>query len=156
VPRQKPIAPVPPTAADGLADRATYLGPRLADQYCRLHRVKLDPTGFCAVAQAWWVPHFRCPECAGPLWDNGFCLSCTPRTQIFPGDYFAQCWDDGAGPVWGHYLRGHRGPTPAPSVDEVTGYLAELKAITGTVGREVGQVPNVEPEPAWVTEVTEP
>jgi predicted amidophosphoribosyltransferase len=130
------------------SSRAEYLRPRTEDRHCRMHKIPLDPTGWCARAQAWWVPIYRCPECAGPLRDDGYCAHCTPKTRMFPGDYFEQRWE--AGPTWGHYVRVHRGPTAAPSDDEVAGYLAELKAIVGTVGRPVGQVP--ESEPAWVTE----
>jgi hypothetical protein len=146
VPRQKPIAPVQPASAEGPADRAAYVQPRTDDLHCRIHKIALDSTGWCERALAWWVPKFRCPHCAGPLWDNGYCANCTPKRHEFPGDYFEQRWEPG--PQWGHYVRVYAGPTPAPSHDEVAGYLAELKAITGTVGRPIGQVP--EAEPAWI------
>jgi hypothetical protein len=80
-------------------------------------------------AQVWWAPKFACPECAGPLWDNGFCESCTPKTRIFPGDYFEQRWDDLAGREHGHFVRVHTGPASAPSADDVARYLAELRAM---------------------------
>src|SRR5262245_698372 len=95
---------------------------------CPLHHVELDATGFCAVAQAWWWPTFRCPHCAGPLWDNGFCPTCTPRRREFVGDYFEQIWTADAGPAWGHYRRISAGPTPVPGEAEVAGFLAELHA----------------------------
>jgi hypothetical protein len=113
-------------------DRAEYLDPRTKDLYCRIHKVALDATGFCEVAQAWWVPKFRCPECAGELWDNGFCANCTPKTARFLGDYFEQRWDAEAGREYGHFVR-VSGSTPAPNAGEVQQYLAELKALVNTV-----------------------
>jgi hypothetical protein len=137
-------------------DRASYLDPREHDTHCRIHKIALDPTGYCARAEAYWVPKFRCPHCAGPLWDNGFCPTCTPKTQIFPGDYFEQRWEANAGREWGHFVRVYAGPSPAPSALEIAGYVKELQALSPKVGRAVGQAPAREPgdEPAWVTEGT--
>jgi hypothetical protein len=100
--------------------------------HCPIHRVALTPEGFCVVAQAWWVPRFRCPECAGELWDNGFCANCTPKTARFTGDYFEQRWDAEAGREYGHFVR-VSGPKPAPNAGEVQNYLAELKSLVSTV-----------------------
>ena len=127
---------------DVVSNRAKYLDPRDTDDVCRIHKTSLDTTGYCSSAQAWWYPAFRCQGCAGPLWDNGYCSTCTPKTDTFPGDYFEQRWDALAGREWGHYVRVHKGPTKAPGRDEVAGYLAELKAI----GRRIGQpIPVREP-----------
>lgn len=138
-------------------DRGAYLDTREHDAHCRIHKIALDPTGFCEFGQSWWVPQFRCPHCAGPLWDNGFCPTCTPRTRIFPGDYFESRWDSGAGREWGHYVRVHAGPTPAASAEEIAGYFAELRALIQRVGtadepvRHVREL-QVGEEPAWITE----
>lgn len=142
------------TRRSGKPERAPYLGPRVDDTQCRIHKIALDPTGYCARAEAWWVPKFCCPHCAGPLWDNGYCPSCTPRTHTFPGDYFEQRWQAGSDREWGHFVRGQRGPTAAPTAEVVAGYLAELRALTPTVGREIGQAPMRQPgdEPAWITD----
>lgn len=137
------------------SDRARYLDERDHDVTCRIHKIALDETGYCAAAEAWWVPQYRCPHCAGPLWDNGFCPTCTPRRGIFPGDYFEQRWEANAGREWGHYVRVHRGPTPVQTPGQVEAHLTELRTLTGRVGRAVGQAPAREPgdeEPAWVTE----
>lgn len=147
----------PPAAAppERKPDRARYLDPRQDDTRCRIHKMALDPTGFCEFGQSWWVPRFRCPHCAGPLWDNGFCPNCTPQTRIFPGDYFEPRWEANAGREWGHYVRVHAGPSPAPTAIEIAGYIAQLRALIPTGGRAVGQVPAREPgaeQPDWVTE----
>lgn len=139
--------PPPPARPSGrYADRAD-------DTHCRIHRCFVDAvTGWCPMAQAWWVPRFRCPHCAGPLWDNGYCPSCTPRTGTFPGDFFEARWDAGSGREWGHYVRVATGPTAAPTRAEIDGYLAALRACLARVGpagpmREPG-----EEAPEWVTE----
>jgi hypothetical protein len=136
------------------ADRASYLDPREHDTHCRIHKIALDATGFCEFGQSWWVPKFRCPECAGPLWDNGYCATCTPQRKVFPGDYFEQRWDARAGREWGHFVRVYQGPSPAPSAIEIAGYVAQLRALIPTVGRAIGQVPTREPgdEPDWIRE----
>jgi hypothetical protein len=114
-------------------------GSRAEDPACRIHRCALDPTGWCPVAQAWWTPTFRCPACAGPLWPNGFCATCTPARHHFTGDYFEARWDDQAGREWGHYVRVQKGPTPVPSEPEVAGYLTALQALARA--RTVDAVP---------------
>lgn len=129
---------------EGLPGRARFLEPRDADTYCRIHKVEIDKTGYCVAAGAYWVPKFSCPNCGGPLWDNGYCANCTPKLQAFPGDYFEQTWD--AGPHRGHFVRIHRGPTPAHSRAEVDGYFAELRAL-------IGKVKTVEKEPGDDSEV---
>jgi hypothetical protein len=129
-------------------NRAGYLQPRSQDTVCRIHRQALDETGWCAVAQAWWYPKFACPACHGWLWENGFCPTCTPRTLMFPGDYFAVRHDDGAGREWLHFVREHRGPTPVPTPAETDAFFAQLKAIAAQsrgLGLELT-------EPAWITE----
>jgi hypothetical protein len=108
---------------------------------CGVHHVVLDGTGFCAVGQAYWYPKFRCPGCGGPLWDNGFCESCSPRTHQFMGHYFEQRWDDLAGREFAHYVLVHKGPTLMPSPADVAGYLAEFRALTGRIGRAVDATP---------------
>jgi len=155
VPRRTPSAnPAESIAEPRRGERARYLDPRPDDTHCRIHRVPLDATGYCVNAEAWWVPKFRCPHCAGPLWDNGYCPTCTPRTRMFPGDYFEQRWEPGSGREWGHYVRVYAGPTPAPSDADIAGYLAELKALIPQVGRDIGQKPPRQPgeEPAWIHE----
>lgn len=126
-------------------DRASYLDPREHDAYCRIHKIALDPTGYCARAEAWWVPKFRCPHCAGPLWDNGYCATCTPKTQTFSGDYFEPRWDPDSDREWGHFVRVSQGPSPSPTDEQVVSYLAALKAMVPHVGREIGQVPMRQP-----------
>lgn len=100
--------------------------------HCPIHREALRGDGFCRAAQAWWVPRFACPDCAGPLFDNGYCANCTPKTQRFPGDHFEERWDSDAGREYGHFVR-VSGPAPAPTEGQVQDYLAELKALITTV-----------------------
>ena len=112
------------------------------DTHCRIHTIPLDDAGYCAVAQAWWVPRFACPGCRGWLWDNGYCERCTPQTSTFPGDYFEQRWDADAGREYGHFVRVSRGPTPAPTREQVDAFVAELKALVGAPPmRQPGEEP---------------
>jgi hypothetical protein len=108
-----------------------------------MHRVELDETGFCRVAQAWWYPKFACPQCHGWLYDNGYCETkrCTQTTRVFPGDYFEARFDDGAGREYGHYVRVHRGPTPVMTEAQVASVVAELHAIAPKGVRLIGQAP---------------
>lgn len=70
---------------------------------------------------------------------------------MFPGDYFEERYDAGAGREYGHYVRVHPGPTPVLTPDQVAGYLAQLRAIAGRVGqmpaREPGDESDLEPVP---------
>jgi hypothetical protein len=143
-PKPKPAASsaFDPTAS--VDNRASWLEPRTQDRYCRIHKTELDDTGFCRIAQAWWVPKFACPGCHGWLWDNGFCPTCTPRTQTFPGDYFEQRWGADAGREYGHFVRVYAGPSPACDGVTIAGFLAELHAIAPKIGRAVGQTPTRE------------
>ncbi len=137
--REKPTNP----AAGKLPvdpERARYLSRREGDAFCRIHKVSLDETGYCLVAKAWWYPRFACPQCHGWLWDNGYCPSCTPKTSMFPGDYFEQRWDEDAGREYGHFVRVSTGPSPAPTALEVQGYVAEMRAHAARIG-EVDAVP---------------
>ena len=119
-------------------------GPLRRDQtVCAIHRCALSVTGWCPAAEAYWYPKFACPGCGRALGDNGYCDLCTPERQVFPGDYYAQTWV--AGRAYGHYVLVHKGPTPAPTADDVAGYLAELRALAPKVGRAVGQVPARQP-----------
>jgi len=125
--------------------RAEYLRHRSEDEVCRIHRCTLSETGYCPAAEAYWAPKFACPACGGRLRDDGFCGTCTPRRQVFPGHCYVQDWTPEAGRAYGHYVLVHKGPTPAPTADDVAGYLAELRALAPKVGRAVGQVPARQP-----------
>ena len=152
MPRQKPSgAPSGP-----LAERAPTppAGLHRRDQpVCALHRCTLSVTGYCPAAEAYWYPKFRCDGCASWLWDNGYCPLCTPERGVFPGDYYEQTWADGR--TYGHYVRRGRGPTPAPTAEQVAGYLAELRAIAPKIGRAIGQTPTREPGDERVEDVAE-
>jgi hypothetical protein len=76
---------------------------------------------------------------------------------MFPGDYFEERWDHLAGREYGHYVRVHTGPTPVPTADAVAGYLAQLRAITGRIGRPDAAAPPAGdaggPMTSWATSI---
>jgi hypothetical protein len=73
------------------------------------------------------------PRVSRPLAWNGACDRCrgsdTPEerdTWTFPGDYCEPVGDP-TDPSYGHHVRRYKGPTPAPTLTEVDGYLQELR-----------------------------
>jgi hypothetical protein len=115
-----------------------------AVRLCPFDGGELDALGFCATGDGFpWT--LKCPwvcsRCRRALSWNGGCDGCkgsaTPSdraTWRFEGDYYEPV---DTGPQYGHYLRRSRGPAAAPSVDDVAGYIAALRAVVGRIGRPV-------------------